>query len=69
MKSFPFWLRVLLAGILTLPLLALVIAFLPGIVLWPVYPDSRRKWLLELIPHLVEWVRALFGDRHDDDDA
>ncbi|WP_371782842.1 hypothetical protein [Streptosporangium subroseum] len=47
----------------------MVIAFLSGIVLWPVYSGSRRKWLLELIPHLVEWVRAPRGDRHDDDDA
>jgi hypothetical protein len=59
--EFPFWLRVLLTAILTLLLLALMIAFLPGILIWPVYPDNRRKWLLELIPHLVEWLRHCPG--------
>lgn len=55
------WLRLLVAAMLVMPLLTLVLAFIPALVFWPFLPTGHRNWLLDVLDRFVRWVRAVVG--------
>ncbi|MEV7971524.1 hypothetical protein AB0O34_36920 [Sphaerisporangium sp. NPDC088356] len=61
MKGFPQWLRVLVAALVALPLLVLVLALFPALLISPLLPKDRRDWVLEVLDRFVKWINAMFG--------
>ncbi|GAA1506367.1 hypothetical protein GCM10009677_43550 [Sphaerisporangium rubeum] len=61
MSTFPQWLRVIVAALIALPLLVVVLAFVPALALSVALPKERRDWLLEVLDRFVEWVKAIFS--------
>lgn len=67
MLSFPLWLRLIVAALIALPLLVLVVAFVPALAVSVALPKDRREWLLEVLDRFVEWVKAIFSGSGKDD--
>ncbi|MEU1733326.1 hypothetical protein [Streptosporangium sp. NPDC020145] len=68
MSKFPLWLRVLLAAMLALPLLVVVVAFVPALAVAILFGKERRDWMLEVLDRLGGWYGAIFSDKGEDDD-
>lgn len=69
MLGFPLWLRVIVAALLALPLLVIVLAFVPALTVSVALPKERRYWLLKVLDRLIEWVKAIFSGSDKPDSA
>ncbi|GAA0840589.1 hypothetical protein ACFQVD_35000 [Streptosporangium amethystogenes subsp. fukuiense] len=69
MSKFPLWLRVLLAAMLALPLLVVVVAFVPALVVAILFGKERRDWVLEVLDRLGNWYGAIFSGKDEGDDT
>ncbi|GAB3145844.1 hypothetical protein [Microbispora hainanensis] len=68
MSQFPLWLRVMVAALIALPLLVVVLAFAPALLISVALPLERRNWLLQVLDRFVAWVKAIFSGGIEDDE-
>ncbi|TLP57009.1 hypothetical protein [Microbispora triticiradicis] len=61
MKDRFVWLRIVIAALLVIPLLMVVLAFVPALLFWPMLKEDRRAWLLQVFDYFIKWVVALVG--------
>lgn len=61
--SNPVWLRLLVAAMLSLPLLCVVVLSAPAWASWPFLPEQKQQTVLSFVKQLTQWVKAIVGGR------
>lgn len=59
----PVWLRLLVAALLSLPLLCIVLLSAPAWACWPFLGEGKQETVLAFVNQLTKWAKAIAGGR------